>query len=66
MWKTLVLVSAIGGLLAGSALPLSAREYKHSGCADAAKMKFPDDRAARKEFKRWCKEQWKIYKETHP
>jgi hypothetical protein len=66
MWKTLVLVFAIVGLLAGAALPLSAREYKHSGCADAAKMKFPDDRAARKEFKRWCKEQWKIYKETHP
>jgi hypothetical protein len=48
------------------ALPLSAREYKHSSCADAAKVKFPDERGARKEFKRWCKQQWKIYKETHP
>jgi len=52
--------------LSATAVPLSAREYKHSGCADAAKVRFPADRAARKEFKHWCKAQWKIYKETHP
>jgi hypothetical protein len=66
MWKKVVFAFAITGLLAATAVPLSAREYKHSGCADAAKMRFPEDRAARKEFKHWCKAQWKIYKETHP
>jgi hypothetical protein len=46
--------------------PLHAREFKHSGCADAAEIKFPTDRIARKEFKHWCKDQWKIYKASHP
>jgi hypothetical protein len=63
MWKKVVFAFAITGLLAATAVPLSAREYKHSGCADAAKMRFPEDRAARKEFKHWCKAQWKIYKD---
>ena len=31
--------------------PAFAREYKHSGCRDAAEMKFPTDRIARKDFK---------------
>jgi hypothetical protein len=66
MVKNGVLALVVAGLVAGMAVPSSAREYKHSGCADAAKAKFPDDRAARKEFKHWCKDQWKIYKETHP
>ena len=44
---------------------LGAAEYKHSGCADAAKLEFPDDHAARKDFKHWCKDQWKIYKKSH-
>ncbi|HKB22322.1 MAG TPA: hypothetical protein VKC99_05990 [Methyloceanibacter sp.] len=66
MWKNIALVSIIAGLLAGTAFPLSAREYKHSGCGKAAKAQYPDDPAARKNFKHWCKDQWKIYKETHP
>ena len=28
--------------------------------------RFPNDHAARKEFKHWCKDQWKIYKKSHP
>ena len=65
MLKKVMLVSAIAAiLLVGLAPnPLSARD---SGCADAAKARFPDDRAARKEFKHWCKDQWKIYKKSHP
>ena len=66
MVKNGVLALVVAGLVAGMAIPSNAREYKHSGCADAAKAKFPGDRAARKEFKHWCKDQWKIYKETHP
>jgi hypothetical protein len=66
MLKKVMLVSATAGLLlAGPALgPLDAAEYKHSGCADAAKVEFPDDHAARKDFKHWCKDQWKIYKKS--
>jgi hypothetical protein len=29
-------------------------------------MKFPTDRSARKDFKHWCKDQWKMYKASHP
>ena len=57
------------GVIALSASAFSsvhAREYKHSGCADAAEMKFPTDRIARKDFKHWCKDQWKMYKASHP
>jgi hypothetical protein len=49
----------------GPAPNLSAADYKHSGCSNAAKAHFPYDHAARKEFNRWCKDQWKIYKKSH-
>ena len=67
MLKKVMLVSATAGLLlVGPALdPLSAADYKHSGCSDAAKTQFPYDHAARKDFKHWCKDQWKIYKKSH-
>ena len=45
---------------------LEAREFKHSGCAKAAELKFPTDPVARRQFKHWCKDQWKIYKASHP
>jgi hypothetical protein len=66
MLKKVMLVSASAGLLlVGPRLgPLAAAEYKHSGCADAAKVEFPDDHAARNDFKHWCKDQWKIYKKS--
>ena len=65
MLKKVTLVSATAALfLVGLApSPLSAGD---SGCSEAAKARFPDDRAARKEFKHWCKDQWKIYKKSHP
>ena len=65
MLKKLSVVSAIAGLvLVGpSPAPSSAADYKHSGCSDAAKVEFPDDHAARKDFKHWCKDQWKIYED---
>ena len=68
MLKKVVLVSANAGLLlVGPALnPLSAADYKHSGCSETTKARSPDDHADGKEFKHWCKDQWKIYKELHP
>jgi hypothetical protein len=63
MCKKLVSTFAVAGLLAGMAGPaLSAAEFKHSGCSQAAKMRFPTDQEGRKQFKHWCKDQWKIYK----
>ncbi len=62
MNKMVLLACAVIAL----ASPAFAREYKHSGCRDAAEMKFPTDRIARKDFKHWCKDQWKIYKASHP
>ena len=64
MLKKVVLVSATTALvLVGLApSPLSAGD---SGCSEAAKARFPYDHAARKEFKHWCKDQWKIYKKSH-
>jgi hypothetical protein len=67
MWKKVLLASAVTGLLAGAAIPIhpNTAYAAHSGCAEAAKMRFPADPTARKEFKHWCKDQWKLYKASH-
>ena len=66
MLKKVMLVSATAGpMLVSGTRSLSAADYKHSGCGDAAKTQFPYDHAARKDFKQWCKDQWKIYKKSH-
>jgi hypothetical protein len=43
MWKKVLLASAVTGLLAGAAIPIhpNTAYAAHSGCAEAAKMKFP-------------------------
>ena len=64
MRRKLVVISA--AIVMGTAFqPLGAAEFKHSGCGKAAEMQFPNDQLARKNFKHWCKDQWKIYKQTH-
>ena len=67
MWKKVLLASAVTGLLAGTAIPIhpNTAYAAHSGCAEAAKMKFPADPVAGKKFKHWCKGQWKLYKASH-
>ena len=65
MSKKVWMIFVAACLLASTGSALSAAEYKHSGCAKAAKLEFPNDHAARKEFKHWCKAQWKIYKASH-
>jgi hypothetical protein len=66
MCKKAIWALMVAGLLSGlTGSASNAAEYKHSGCAEAAKMKFPADPTARKEFKHWCKDQWKIYKAAH-
>ena len=61
-----VLAFAVTALVTAAFSPLDAREFKHSGCAKAAKIQFPTDRIARKDFKHWCKDQWKMYKASRP
>jgi hypothetical protein len=67
MWKKLILASAVTGLLSGAAIPIhpSTAQAAHSGCSKAAKVRFPVDHMARKEFMHWCKAQWKAYKAAH-
>ena len=64
MWKKVLLASAVTGLLAGAALPIHSTpaQAAHSGCRKAAKAKFPQDRKARRQWRHWCKGQWKLYK----
>jgi hypothetical protein len=66
MCKKVMLVLALSALTGAAVTPLNAADYKHSGCSEAARMRFPADHAARKQFKHWCKNQWKIYKKEHP
>ena len=67
MLKKVLLILATAGLPLVGLAPdsLIAADYKHSGCSDAAKAQFPYDHSARKDFKHWCKDQWKIYKKSH-
>ena len=43
-----LLACAVTALAATAFSPLDAREFKHSGCANAAEIEFPTDRNARK------------------
>ena len=67
MWKKVLLASAVTGLLASVAIPIQTipADAAHSGCRAAAKLKYPGDSRARKEFRHWCKRQYKVYKAAH-
>ena len=67
MWKKVLLVSAVTGLLAGTLIPIQSTpaDAARSGCHHAAKAKFPGDHKTRKQWRRYCKGQWKIYKAAH-
>jgi hypothetical protein len=64
MLKRVILVSAVAGLVFCAAVPLQSTpaDAGRSGCREAAKARFPGDRHARHEFKRYCKSQWKAYR----
>jgi hypothetical protein len=67
MWKKVLLVSAVTGLLAGAMIPIQSTpaDAARSGCHKAAKAKFPGDHKSRKQWRHYCKGQWKIYKAAH-
>jgi hypothetical protein len=67
MWKRVVLASAVTGLLAAAAVtvPTTPADASRSGCREAATAKFPYDSRMRREYRRYCKQQWKVYKAAH-
>ena len=67
MWKKVLFTSMVTGLLAAAATPVqtTSAEASRSGCREAAKARFPYHGSARRDFKRYCKNQWKAYKAAH-
>ena len=64
MLKKVFLAAAAATILAGTTLamtPAPAQAFK-SGCHKAAKAKYPDDRKARKAFRKACKANYKATK----
>jgi hypothetical protein len=66
-WKNVLLASAVTGLLAGVAIPSHSTpaDAARSGCHKAAKARFPHEHKARRQFRHWCKAEWKLYKAAH-
>jgi hypothetical protein len=67
MLKKMILASAVSMILAGAMVtvapaPAEAGVFK---CREMAKEKFPDDRKARKAYKKSCKAEHKAYKKAH-
>lgn len=66
MLKRILLAAAVTGLVAGAAIPLhtSPAEAAPSGCFKAAKAKFPGTGMLkeRRQFRKWCRAQWKAHK----
>jgi hypothetical protein len=64
MFKKLLLAAIAAGLVSASALPLQiapaeAATMVGMPCKEAAKMKYPNDRKMRHDFKKACKKAWK-------
>jgi hypothetical protein len=62
MWKKAFLASAVIGVLAGVAIQATPAEASRAECRQVAKARFPDNAAARRDFKRYCFREWKAYK----
>jgi hypothetical protein len=62
MWKKVLLVSAVSGLLAGAVIQPTPAEASRAQCREVAKAKFPADSKARRDFKRYCFREWKAYR----
>ena len=65
MSKKLILAAPAAGLVAATALPLqttaaAAGSMVGMPCKGAAKMAYPNDRKIRRDWKKACKEAWKV------
>jgi hypothetical protein len=56
----------IGHTISGEFYEPSAEGHTQFGHPGFVIARFATDHTARKEFKHWCKDQWKIYKKGHP
>jgi hypothetical protein len=57
MLKKVLLATAVTGLIAGIAIPVQTSPAEaQMTCKEAAKMKYPGDRQARRAYKKACKE----------
>lgn len=65
MLKTMLLAATVTGLVAGVAVSVQSTPAEAgSQCRKAAKEKHPGDRTARREFRKWCKTEWRAYKKS--
>jgi hypothetical protein len=64
MLKRILVAAAVTGFIASVAIPVQITPAMagKSGCREAAKSKFPDDRKMSKAFEKECKTHWKAYK----
>ena len=64
MLKKLLFAAIAAGFISATTLPIQiapaeAAVPAGTSCKEAAKMQYPDDRKARHDFKKACKEAWK-------
>jgi hypothetical protein len=59
MLKKVLLATAVTGLIAGIAVPVTSPAQAQMTCKEAAKLKYPDDRKARNAYRNACKDAWK-------
>ncbi len=65
MLKTMLLAATVTGLLAGvTVFVQSTPAEAGSKCFKAAKEKHPGNWKARREFRKWCKTEWRAYKKS--
>ena len=60
MLKKTLLAAAATAIVAGATLATPALAEVGMTCKDAAKAKFPDDRKMRHDYKKACKDAWKV------
>jgi hypothetical protein len=67
MLKKVLLATAVTGLIAGIAVPVQTSPAQaQMTCKDAAKLKYPGDRSARRAYRKACKEAWKATQTKAP
>jgi hypothetical protein len=63
MLKKMLIVAAAAGVIGAASLPVQAAAPEGAmTCRDAAKLKYPNDRKMRHEFRKACKQAWKAQK----
>lgn len=65
MLKTMLLAATVTGLLAGVTVSVQSTPAEAgSKCWKAAKVKSPDNWKVRRDYRKWCKTEWRAYKKA--